>query len=228
MVERLAGAERYRVASERVPRWAADPAVDGPLLRQALDEVLAINAMTPPLSQALKRDYLILTRDLDEMRILVDEIPPPLVTREWLVRRPLLFRGVRAYQRGRVAVRQDRERSRRLFQLLFANWLAQVDKPPEQRVGIAVTHPQMIYEPDPTAPAAARVIGPRNGSPARLRTRCWRSRRSNTAASMDRSGSSTVHSPRKAARWRRWRRLWPSNGTDDEPRDVLEDHFDHE
>ena len=73
LIQRLVGGALYRRASERVTRWAADPAGDATHLRQALEEVLAINAMTPPpFAKGLSgRNTLITeTRDFDEMRYL--------------------------------------------------------------------------------------------------------------------------------------------------------------
>ena len=44
-------------------------------------------------------------------------------------------------QRIRLHATNDVERSRRVTRLLFANWLAQVDKPASQRAAIAIQKP---------------------------------------------------------------------------------------
>src|SRR5262249_41760806 len=64
LIERLVGAGMLARAGERIGRWAADSRVDARLLRQALSDTLAALAMTPPLSNSLKLDYLIDLRDL--------------------------------------------------------------------------------------------------------------------------------------------------------------------
>jgi hypothetical protein len=74
-------------------------------------------------------------------------------------------------QKFRLHASNDVERSRRVLRLLYANWLAQVDKPAEQRAPIAIRTPSpIIYAPDPTAPPAARALSPatRALSPATL------------------------------------------------------------
>jgi hypothetical protein len=63
-------------------------------------------------------------------------------------------------QRLRLSVSNELERNRRIFRLLDANWLAQVDRPPAQRAPLAVRRPVWIYANDPSAPAAARAVSP--------------------------------------------------------------------
>ena len=46
------------------------------------------------------------------------------------------------------------------MRLLYANWLAQVDRPAAERAPVAIRKPLAIYEADPTAPPAARAISP--------------------------------------------------------------------
>jgi hypothetical protein len=116
--------------------------------------------MTPPLSEAVKREYLIVTRDLVEMKYLVDEVPTPFAPRDWYRQRRWLNQGAQYLQRSAVAATNDRERSRRVLQLLFANWLAQCDKPAKERAKVAVRDPVPIYESDPQAPLAARAVDP--------------------------------------------------------------------
>jgi len=63
-------------------------------------------------------------------------------------------------QRIRLHGTNDVERSRRVLRLLYANWLAQVDKPAAKRAAIAIRKPTVIYASDPTAPSAARAVAP--------------------------------------------------------------------
>ncbi len=44
-----------------------DPRIDAGRLRRALDDILAADALTPPISEAMKLDYLICMADLEDM-----------------------------------------------------------------------------------------------------------------------------------------------------------------
>jgi hypothetical protein len=63
-------------------------------------------------------------------------------------------------QRIRLHATNDVDRSRRAFRLLFANWLAQVDRPASERAPIAILNPTVIFAADPTVPFAARAVAP--------------------------------------------------------------------
>ena len=116
--------------------------------------------MTPPLSQNLKYEYVMYLRDLNELRVLVDDIPLPGGTiGQWVEQR--IPRGVRHnIQRTRLSLSNDDERSRRLLRLLLANWLPQVDRPESERAPMAISGPTPIFAADPLAPASAQVLEP--------------------------------------------------------------------
>jgi hypothetical protein len=59
-----------------------------------------------------------------------------------------------------LVARNDAERSRRIFRLLHANWLAQVDRPPGLRARPAIREPTWIYADDSPAPPTARPVPP--------------------------------------------------------------------
>jgi hypothetical protein len=160
IIERLVGARMHELAAERALHWAADPRTDGKLLRQALDDILAADAMTPPLSRALKLDYLMYLHDLRDLRVLVTEIPMPGGRFGWFEQMVKASGAKPQIQRIRLQATNDVERSRRAISLLFANWLAQVDKPASQRAPIAIQKPTVIFAADPTAPPAARAVPP--------------------------------------------------------------------
>src|SRR5262249_7296766 len=63
-------------------------------------------------------------------------------------------------QRFRLRATNELERDRRIFRLLYANWLAQVERPPGRRAPLAIRKPIWIYADDPSAPAAARAVPP--------------------------------------------------------------------
>ena len=99
-------------------------------------------------------------RELDELRETLGEIPLPGGP-NGLLEKIVLTAGVKKQaQQVRLAVTNDVERSRRVLRLLYANWLAQVDKAAEERAPIAIHEPNVIFAADPHAPPAAQVIAP--------------------------------------------------------------------
>ncbi len=159
-IERLMGAYMHKHAARRILDWAADPRVDARLLRKALDDTLAADAMTPPLSEALKVDYLMWLRDMEELRVMVNDVPMPGGQFGVLEQMVKATGAKLQIQRVRLRATNDVDRSRRVMRLLFANWLAQVDKPSSKRAPIAIAGPTLIYAADPTAPPAARALAP--------------------------------------------------------------------
>ena len=59
-------ARMHDLATKRILRWAADPRVDARMLRRALDDVLAADRLTAPVSDALKLEYLAATSGTSE------------------------------------------------------------------------------------------------------------------------------------------------------------------
>ena len=160
IVERMMGAFMYKHAARRIMNWAADPRVDARLLRKALDDTLAADAMTGPLSEALKVEYLMWLRDMEELRVTVNDVPMP-GGRFGMLEQMVKATGAKPQiQRIRLRATNDVERSRRVMRLLFANWLAQVDRPASKRAPIAIARPTLIYASDLTAPSAARALAP--------------------------------------------------------------------
>jgi hypothetical protein len=161
LIQRHRGARIHALACRQILRWAADPRVNVTLLRQALDDALAADALTSPLSEALKLGYLSDLRMLRELNIRpVQPLPLPggkggLLDR---VVTPLAIRH--SIQRFRLSATNDPEKSRRASRLVYANWLAQVDRPPSKRARIAIPPPTLLYAAGPTAPPAARAVRP--------------------------------------------------------------------
>ena len=65
---RLQGARIHALAARLILRWAADPRVGAGPLRRALDDTLTADALTPPVSEAVKIDYLSCLRSVENMR----------------------------------------------------------------------------------------------------------------------------------------------------------------
>ncbi len=160
---RYLGARLHEPATGRILHWAADPRVDASQLRKALDDTLAADALTPPFSEAIKLEYLGLSGS-DGPRVLRDfGIPlPPLPGGE---NGPMqqMASLVGAGGSARVSwllANNNVERSRPAIRLLYANWLAQIDRPASKRAPVAIEDPVLIYAADPIAPPAARTVVP--------------------------------------------------------------------
>ena len=162
LAERLTGVAMHDDASRALTRWAADPRVDAPLLRRALAEVVAIDAMTVPRSEALKQEYLVFARSLDDPNLVEDvlmERDPTRPVDDWCQDLPVGDATKRRIHEVRLLAADDRERSLRVARLMTANWLAEVDKPRSRRSAPARRDPP-IYEPDPAGPPASRALPP--------------------------------------------------------------------
>jgi hypothetical protein len=160
-IERLTGAAMHDIASKGITRWASDPRVDAPLLRRALDEVIAIDVLTVPASEPLKMEYLVFVRSLGDP-YLVEDL---LVDKDsddpddWCQDLPVSPAAKKPIQTARVLLAQDYDRSLRLARLMTANWIAELDKPACRRSKLAQKEPP-IYEADPAAPPASRALPP--------------------------------------------------------------------
>jgi len=160
IIERLVGYRIHELASARILHWAADPRVDPVLLRRALNDTLAADALTSPLSENLKLEYLMCLRDLQELRIVAADLPMPGGRFGWFEQVVQTTGGKKQFQQMRLRGTNDVERSRRILRLVFANWLAQVDRPVGKRAPIATRKPTIIYAADPSVPWAARAVSP--------------------------------------------------------------------
>jgi hypothetical protein len=160
IIERMVGAAIFETSSRRITHWAADPRVDAALLRRALADTVEADALTAPLSDNVKLEYLICLRDLEELRVMVGEIPMPGGQNGWLEKAATSTGTKTHLQRARLRMTNDIERSRRVVRLLFANWLPQLDKLPALRAPIAIRKPTVIYASDPHAPPSAGGVAP--------------------------------------------------------------------
>ena len=139
-------------ARQPVAAWANDPAVGVALLRRALDDLAAAEALTPPPSVFYRQEYLASLKSLTNLQPLItaraqqrhDRGPWHLFT---------LAPGLEAFLNG------EPERSRRVLNLLVANDLAWCDRPAADRPAFAVDRLR-IPELNAAAPAAARALAP--------------------------------------------------------------------
>jgi hypothetical protein len=162
LVERRFGADLHALAARRILHWASDQRVDAGMLRRAQGDSLAADSLTSPLSNALKRDYLTVMRELDEMKLLPRVISLPGGQDGLLehVVSPWTVNVRREIQQFRFRATNDQERSRRAIRLVYANWLAQIDKPAAERAPSTIHKGIIIYELGPAAPPAARAVAP--------------------------------------------------------------------
>jgi hypothetical protein len=139
-------------AREPVAEWAKDRSVGVVLLRQALDDLTAADALTPPLSQFYAGEYQAVDQSL--------EYPQPLIAERARHLAESGAFGLSAFAPGLDAfLRGEPERSRRVLRLLAANDLAWCDRPVSERAPFAVSRLR-IYEADPSTPPAARALPP--------------------------------------------------------------------
>jgi hypothetical protein len=104
----LIGFAIYAGTADLVRGWADRPEISASDLRRALADTIAVNEMMPPLSEALKCDYLG-WRTKEDRLAAIDAAVPDLA--------PLL---------GQIGCEQ---RARRSLNLLYANLLSQADRP---------------------------------------------------------------------------------------------------
>jgi hypothetical protein len=131
--------------------WARDPRTGPALLSQALNEVAALHERTPPVSQGMKAEYVALMHALDDPEALMSD-----------------FHEFVELRRGYLILwflKREPERSRRVTRLVFANRLAQCDKPLKSRPPRGSNDPRDwgwdLYQADPAAPYAARAVPPK-------------------------------------------------------------------
>ncbi len=135
LLERLVGIAAHATASEGMVRWANEPQTTAELLRRAMRELQDEQKRTPPLSNCLKIEYLSMTSLMQS---------PTLVSDLGGIR----FRGSPFLDRTYLFVNGEPELSEHVIRYVFANWLAQVDKP---RLRRTKQEPTLgVFEPDPT------------------------------------------------------------------------------
>ncbi|WP_435011508.1 hypothetical protein P12x_002821 [Tundrisphaera lichenicola] len=165
MIERSIGVRLHELACRRLSTWAADPRVEAGLLREALDGVIAADALTPPASDGVKVEYRLFLRVLAEHGDKLDRSLDTVYSdpngdlsgywRHWAV--PNTARSTA--RELALLLKQERERSLRVARLLAANWLAQVDKPSRLRARMA-HHDPLIFESGPGDPPSSRALSP--------------------------------------------------------------------
>ena len=166
-IERLVGLQFHRVATRQLTRWSSDPRIRPDLLRKALDAVIADYAMTGPISDNIKVEYLSLIKTYDDPDLVWQcMLDPNSNGQTGLTARISRDSKVFSITKGLM---NEPERSRRVTRLIYANFLAACDRPPDRRppVGATLSIPGSggaklldLHEPDASFPPAAKALSP--------------------------------------------------------------------
>ena len=129
IIERLAGIAIYAATSKQVMSWANNPKVDAKQLRYALEDVLAINEMTPDDAESLRLEYFGMMNSLSDPIIRNHSYSQPDSSLK------SSFAATIKYRVGTTlgVLIHEPERSRRVVRLVMANWLAAANLPASER-----------------------------------------------------------------------------------------------
>jgi hypothetical protein len=138
IVARQVSGSELGMAMPGIRAWAKDPRTTAPLLRRALDDLAEIDRLTPPPSEALRLEYLVLRKALaDPERLRLWYVAETHDLTSWL-------RYLDDLWAARFWLENEPERTRRLTRLAFTNWLRHIDDPPAAR-------PPVRYDDGPRA-----------------------------------------------------------------------------
>lgn len=155
-IDRLIGLSLYERMEKSIRAWADHPNLSPSSLRRALDEVIAINAMTPTLAENLRSEYFAFSRYLDEPDLSLVKIDRDIIESRWGPDRTPF--GALKEATWCFALREP-ERSRRTIRLVWANWLSTSDLTAEDRRGRRLQY-GYFYLPPADAPEAVRRLSP--------------------------------------------------------------------
>jgi hypothetical protein len=131
LIERLVGNAIFTTASKQANVWADDPRVDASMLRNALDDVLALDALDRSPTHVVRSEYFSAMSALrnqatsERMLMFTPSAPPQHPT--WKQKMGERIASLIA------TLRHEPERSRRVSRLITANLLSACDLPPEER-----------------------------------------------------------------------------------------------
>jgi hypothetical protein len=156
-IEWVVGRSHHESSSMQAMRWSDQPGVDAAMLRCALDDVLAVEAIITPPSNVLFNQYFDLMNTLDDPgmreRAVNFNFPREQVTPLRATYEKLLT--------IKALLLHEPERSRRVGRLVLANWLSVCDLPSaERRRRLVLGLKNPLYEPAPgeTSPIAIEEL----------------------------------------------------------------------
>jgi hypothetical protein len=151
----------YGTLHERLATWAADPRTTPALLRQALADIVACEALALSEQDSLKASYLSVNSLLDSPKNPGSMVPTARLRQIGQPNDPLTRQARQKLWDAWRLWRHEPERSRRVIRLLTANWLAYQDLPPRNR---PKPDPKVaafdVYPLGPQSPASARALSP--------------------------------------------------------------------
>jgi hypothetical protein len=151
----------HRDLRNRLLTWADDRKTTPALLRQAIDDVVACEALAPSEQDSLKAGYIEVIELLEGPGNPGHRVPLMRFRRFWNADFQLTPEQIQTLWDMWRFIRREPERSRRVIRLLTANWLAYFDLPETDRPkpDLQVTSFD-LYRFGPQAPAAARALSP--------------------------------------------------------------------
>jgi hypothetical protein len=150
--DRTVGIMLAQYAREPVLVWAEDPGTSTALLRQAIEDLAAAEALTPPLSKFYRDEYRSALEMLETWWISLPKQAQRHPERSrWHVF--TLAPSLETFLSG------EPERSRRVLNLLVASDLTWCDRPVVDRPAFAIPRLR-IPEPDSAAPRVAHALDP--------------------------------------------------------------------
>ena len=151
----------HRDLRNRLMTWADDKRTTPALLRRAIDDVAACEALAPSEQDSLKAGYLAASELLDSPINPGHEVPLVRFKQFWHPEYQLNPEQIQALWDGWRFFRREPERSQRLIRLITANRLAYLDLPADIR---PKPDPEVasfdFYRFGPPAPPPARALSP--------------------------------------------------------------------
>ncbi len=151
----------HRDLRNRLMIWADDKRTTPALLRHAIDDVTACEALANSERDSLKAGYLAASALLESPSSPGRQVPLVRFQRFWHPDYQLNPEQIQALWDGWRLFRREPERSRRLIRLITANWLAYLDLPADVR---PKPDPQFaafdFYRFAPQSPPQARALSP--------------------------------------------------------------------
>jgi hypothetical protein len=151
----------HRELHNRLMTWADDARTSPALLRAALDDVVACEALAPSEGDSIKAGYLTVMKLLGSPTNPGRAVPLMRFQRFWNPDYQLNPEQIQEIWDTWRSWRREPERSRRVIRLITANWLAYLDLPAGER---PKPNPEVasfdLYSFGPQSPAQARALSP--------------------------------------------------------------------
>ncbi len=138
-IERLVGVAIYASTSPNVRRWAENPKVTTAQVKQALQEVLEIEALTGSPRNLICAEYFSCMNSLEDATIRTQVLDGSYLDgsgQQPSFKSKVKVRAIAAYG----ALRREPERSKRVIQLVVSNWLTVADLPAPECLKLLKMH----------------------------------------------------------------------------------------